>query len=72
MNSVLYRGLQDTTKDDFDDASNTLLLDSDNDRRAYISFDYSEKAFLKFSEIDLTFSSLGDRPVGDQFVMGIY
>lgn len=72
VNSVLYRGLQDTTKDGFDDSANTLLLDSDGDRRAYISFDYSAKAFLKFNEIDLTFVSLGDRPEGDQLVMGVY
>lgn len=72
VNSVLYRSLQDTTVAGFDDPANTLLLDSDGDRRAYISFDYSAEAFLKFSEIDLTFSSLGSRPEGTQFIMSVY
>ena len=72
VNSVLYRTLQDTSKDNFDNAANTLLLDSDGDRRAYISFDYSSNAFLKFSEINLTFSSLGSRPEGTQFLMSVY
>ena len=72
MNSVAYRSLQDTSIDGFDSAKNTLLLTSDGDRRAYISFDYSENAFLKFNQIDLTFSSLGSRPQGEQFIMEIY
>lgn len=72
VNSLLYRSLQDTDVSGFDDQSNTLLVDSDGDKRAYLSFDYSEKTFLRFSEIDLTFSSLGSRPAGNQWVMGIY
>ena len=72
VNSVAYRSLQDTSIDGFDSAKNTLLLTSDGDRRAYISFDYSENAFLKFNQIDLTFSSLGSRPQGEQFIMEIY
>lgn len=72
VNSVAYRALQDTTVAGFDSGTNTLLLASDGDRRAYLSFDYSHKAFTKFSEIDTTFKSLGERPVGDQWLMGIY
>lgn len=72
VNSLLYRSLQDTTVSGFDDQANTLLLTSDDDKRAYLSFDYSPNAFLKFNEIDLTFSSLGSRPEGEQWVMGIY
>jgi len=72
VNSVLYRGLQDTSVANFDNSANTLLLESDGDRRAYVSFDYSSSAFLKFSEIDLTFSTLGDRPEGNQLMMGVY
>ena len=56
----------------FDDATNTLLAASDGDKRAYISFDYSPNAFLKFNEIDLTFVTLGSRPAGNQFLMGVY
>lgn len=72
LNSLLYRNLQDTTVDGYDSDANTLLAASDRDKRAYLSFDYSPNAFLKFSEIDLTFTSLGNRPSGEQWVMGIY
>lgn len=72
INSALYRSLQDTSKQGFDDPGNTMLATSDNDRRAYISFDYSEDVFMKFSEIDLTFTTLVSRPKGEQFMAGIY
>ena len=71
VNSLLYRSLQDTSAIGFDDPRNTLLVTSDNDKRAYISFDYSENAFLVFSEIDLTFKLLSPRPAGNQWLMGI-
>lgn len=72
INSALYRNLQDTDVEGFDDPTNTLLLGSDGDRRAYISFDYSENAFVKFNEINLTFSSLVSRPTGEQWMIGVY
>lgn len=72
VNSLLYRSLQDTTVSGYDNSANTLLLTSDRDKRAYLSFDYSEDAFLKFNEIDLTFSSLGSRPTGEQWLLGVY
>lgn len=72
VNSLLYRNLQDTSVSGFDDVSNTLLIASDSDKRAYLSFDYSNNAFLKFNETDLTFSTLGSRPSGNQWVLGIY
>ena len=72
VNSLLYRDLQDTSVAGYDDQSNTLLVDSDGDKRAYMSFDYSSNAFAKFNEIDLTFITLGSRPEGDQWMMGVY
>jgi hypothetical protein len=72
VNSLLYRNLQDTSVANFDSPANSLLAASDNDKRAYLSFDYSSKAFLRFSEIDLTFSSLSHRPEGEQWVMAVY
>lgn len=72
VNSSLFRSLQDTSVSDYDDLSNTMLAASDGDKRAYISFDYSVNSFIKFNEIDLTFSTLGSRPSGEQFLMGIY
>lgn len=72
INSALYRSLQDTSIQGFDAPANRMLAASDNDRRAYISFDYSASAFMKFNEIDLTFSTLVSRPKGDQFMMGIF
>jgi len=71
-NSLLYRSLQDTTVVGFDDPANSMRLASDGDKRAYLSFDYSPNAFVKFNEIDLTFSSLISRPEGEQWLMGVY
>ena len=72
INSVGFRSLQDTSVSGFDAQDNTLLVASDGDRRAYITFDYSPNVFLKFNEIDQTFTTLGSRPTGDQWLMGIY
>jgi hypothetical protein len=72
VNSLLYRGLQDTTVVGYDDPANTLRASSDGDKRAYLSFDYSANAFLRFNETDLTFVNLGGRPTGEQLVMGVY
>ena len=72
INSALYRNLQDTSVEGYDDPANTLLVSSDGDRRAYISFDYSNVAFVKFNEINLTFSSLVSRPDGEQWLIGVF
>lgn len=72
VNSVAYRALQDTTVQGFDDPENTLLVASDGDYRAYLSFDYTENRLLKFNAATLTFSNLGPRPSGEQWIMGIY
>jgi PKD repeat protein len=72
VNSVAYRSIQDTTVAGFDSAANRLQVATDGDRRAYITFDYSPNAFLKFSEVDTTFSTLGSRPSADQFIIGIF
>ena len=71
VNSLLYRDLQDTSVVGFDDQSNTLLVTSDSDKRAYLSFDYSANAFIKFSEIDLSFKQLAARPDGQQWILGV-
>lgn len=72
VNSLLYRSIQDTTKIGYDNSSNTLLAASNGDKRAYLSFDYSPNAYLKFNEIDTTFVTLGGRPVGNQWIMGVH
>ena len=72
LNSAAFRGLQDTNVIDFDDTSNTLLACSDGDHRAYLSYDYSSQAFIKFNDTDLTFSSLGARPTGAQWQIQIF
>jgi hypothetical protein len=56
----------------FESPSNTLLTASDGDRRAYLSYDYSTRSFLKFEQVTKTFSLLGTRPAGEQFFMGVY
>ena len=67
-----FRSLQDSTVPGFDDTSNTLLAASDGDRIAYLSYDYSTNAFLKYNGAVNTFDTAGIRPSGDQFLMGIY
>jgi PKD repeat protein len=70
--SLSFRSVQDTNIDSFEDKSNTLLATSDKDRIAYLSYDYSDKVFIKFNATDLTFSTTRFRPAGVQFKMGIY
>jgi PKD repeat protein len=72
INSVAYLNLQDTTQVNYDDQSNTLLVATDSDSRAYITFDYSSQVFLKFSAIDLSFVTQGSRPNGDQWILALY
>jgi PKD repeat protein len=72
VNAASFRSLQDSSVADFDELSNTLVAASDGDRRAYLSYDYSTSAFTKFNEADLTFSALGSRPSGEQWLAGVY
>lgn len=72
INSAAFRLLQDNTEVGFDNLSQTLLAASDGDKIVYLSFDYSEKSFIKFNETSLTFSSISSRPVGDQWNMTIF
>jgi PKD repeat protein len=71
-NPGLFRTLQDNKVVGFDDLGNNLLAASDGDKKAYLSFDYSHNSFLRFNESDLTFSSVGKRPQGQQWLMGIF
>ena len=71
-NSVSFVSLQDKSVIGFNDENNTLLATSDNDHLAYISYDYSPKTFIKFNNIDLTFSSLPNRTRLKQWHMGNY
>jgi hypothetical protein len=70
--TVSFRTLQDTSVSGFDSESNTLLASSDGSSLAYLSFDYSDNAFIKYNGIDLTFTKLSPRPSGTQWVMGVY
>jgi len=70
--SLSFRSVQDTSKSDFDNRANTLLAASDKDKMAYLSYDYSDKAFIKFNGTDLTFSTTRFRPSGTQFKMSVY
>lgn len=72
VNSPSFRSLQDSSVPGFDNTANSLLATSDNDHRAYLSYDYSPNAFLRFNEADLTFVNLVSRPLGEQFVCGVF
>jgi len=71
-NSVAFNNLQDQTTQDYDDETNTLMVTSDGSHSAYLSFDYSNKSFLKWNDLDLTFTSLNPRPAGNQWLFGTY
>jgi len=71
-NSSSFRLLQDTDVVGFDEPNQTFLAASDGDRTAYLSFDYSPKAFIKFNESDTTFSGVTSRPAGTQWQMSIF
>jgi hypothetical protein len=72
LTAVSFRSLQDTTVSGYDSKTNRLLAASDSQTVAYLSYDYSINAFIKFTNTDNTFSNAGSRPSGTQFLMGIY
>jgi hypothetical protein len=72
INSITFRSLQDQTVSGFDDVGQKLLAVSDGDKRCYLSYDYSRSAFIKFDANSMTFSSLTNRPPGNQWIAGIY
>lgn len=67
-----FRMSQDRKVTGHEKDSNTLLATSGGTDKAYLSFDYSDHTFMKFNEVNLTFSRLPDRPSGEQFIMGIF
>lgn len=71
-NSVAFRSLQDSTVQNSDDENNTLLGTTDGADNAYLSFDYSPNSFIKFNDIDLTFTKMPERPTGNQWIFGNY
>ena len=71
-NSVAFRDLQDSTVQNFDNETNTLLGVTDGSDNAYLSFDYSSDAYIKFNDVDITFTRMPERPTGNQWVFGNY
>jgi hypothetical protein len=47
----------------------TLLAASDGDRRAYL---ITDDKLIKFNEVDLTFTVIGSRPNGEQWLVGVF
>src|SRR5690606_27920130 len=47
--TAAFRSFQDTNVDDFIETTNSLLATSDGDTTAYISYDYSPNAFIKYN-----------------------
>jgi hypothetical protein len=70
--SVAFSSLQDTNAENFSLQDNTLLAGSDSNYTAYLSYDYSNNAFIKFNSQDATFTTAGSRPIGYQFMLGVY
>lgn len=71
-NSTSFRSLQDVDEPSFDNLNNPLLAASDGENLAFLSYDYSEKAFIRFNEYDTTFTAMGVRPRRAQWNMGVY
>jgi PKD repeat protein len=71
-NSPVFGKLQDTSVVGYDDPANTLIATSDQSTNAYLFFDYSVRAQIKFNETDMTFTTLPVRPSGEQFLAGLY
>lgn len=71
-NSTSFRSLQDVNQPNFDNLNNTLLAASDGENLAFLSYDYSEKSFVRFNEYDTTFTLMAVRPRKDQWNMGVY
>lgn len=72
VNSPDFVKLQDTTVTGYENPANTLVATSDQATHAYLFYDYSTRAQIKFTETDLTFTSLPVRPSGEQFAAGLY
>jgi hypothetical protein len=67
-----FRSLQDSSISGYDSLYNSLLAVSDGDVNAYLSYDYSNRAFIKFNALTLSFNQLVTRPTGEQWNMGLY
>jgi len=67
-----FKSFQDTTIEGYSSLEQTLMAVSDNERIAYLSYDYSPNAFIKYNSVDKTFYGLGTRPSGEQWIVGIY
>lgn len=72
VNPNIFKNFQDVVVDGYDNKGNTLLATSDGERVAYLSYDYSNKSFIKFSSIENTFTKLNPRPEGEQWLLTIY
>lgn len=72
VNSIEFTRFQDTDVDDYDNERNPLVAVSDGSSKAYLFYEYSTRANIKFNETDLTFTSLPVRPSGEQFTAGLY
>jgi PKD repeat protein len=72
LNSNAFTALQDSSVAGFSDISQALVAASDGEHTAFLSYDYSTNAFIKFNDSDLTFTSLSQRPPGEQFMMGVF
>lgn len=67
-----FSQLQDLKVPGYENESNSLLASSDGERKVFLSFDYSDKAFIKFNETNLTFNVMSPRPSGTQWQMAIF
>jgi PKD repeat protein len=72
INSNVFKNFQDTLTSGYDNKDNTLLVTSDGERVSYLSYDYSNKSFIKFNSIESTFTKLNPRPEGEQWLLTIY
>lgn len=71
-NSITFSNLQDKSVEGYDNENNSLVATTDFADTAFLSFDYSNSAYIKFNDVDLSFTKLNSRPEGGQWIFGSY
>lgn len=72
LSVATFRSALDRSVNNCDKETNSLLVATDGAYKAYLSFDYSDNAFVKFSQADMSFTNIGPRPHGEQWQCGIF
>lgn len=67
-----FFSITDKTVNNYSDPKNTLIVTSDDNRYAYLSYDYSRDSFIRYDETNSVFEKLTSRPNHPQFAICCY